>query len=53
LQLLINELIYRKQYEEDIVLDKMSISDYFAAASLFVIKEAEGPDLLDDFQYGR
>jgi len=42
-----------KKYEEDIVLDKMSLSDYFASAAFFVIREAEGPNILNDISYGR
>lgn len=52
LQLLTQELIYMKD-NEDIVLDKLSYSDYFASAAFFVIREAEGPNILDDISYGR
>lgn len=52
LQLLTQELIYMKD-NEDIVLDKLSISDYFAQAAFFVVKEAEGPNILDEITYGR
>lgn len=48
-----NELIYHKEDEVDHVLDKISIADYFSFASLLVIKEAEGPDLLHEMRYGR
>ena len=53
LQLLTQELVYMKQYKEDIVLDKMSLSDYFTAAAYFVVREAEGPFILNDLYYGR
>ena len=42
-----------KNYEEDSVLDKFSVSDYISTAALLVIREAEGPNLLDDITYGR
>ena len=38
---------------EDIVLDKLSVSDYFAQAAFFVVREAEGPNILDEITYGR
>ena len=47
------ELSYLKKQEEDIVLDKLSISDYFTSAAFFVVREAEGPNLLNDITYGR
>ncbi|TNV76309.1 hypothetical protein FGO68_gene12209 [Halteria grandinella] len=53
LQHLVNELAYAKQFEEDIVIDKLSLSDYFTSAAFFVIREAEGPNILDDISYGR
>lgn len=53
LQLLINELTYKKLYEEDIVLDKFSMADYYQTAALLVIRESEGPNLLDQITYGR
>lgn len=53
LQHLVNELTYQKQFEEDIVIDKMSLSDYFTSAAFFVIREAEGPNILNDISYGR
>ncbi len=53
MQLLINELVYRKIEECDIVLDKLSTSDYIAYSSLLVVREAEGPNILNDFAYGR
>lgn len=34
-------------------MDKLSLSDYFASTAFFVIREAEGPNILDDFYYGR
>lgn len=43
----INELIYLKS-QEDIVLDKLSISDYFAAAAYIAIKEMEGPNIIPE-----
>ena len=52
LQLLTQELIYMKD-NEDIVLDKLSYSDYFASAAFFVVREAEGPNILEDISYGR
>ena len=52
LQLLTQELIYMKD-QEDIVLDKLSLSDYFTSAAFFVVREAEGPNILDDITYGR
>src|SRR4051794_29229592 len=48
-----NELNYLKVAEVDIVLDKVSIADYFAAAALLVIKDAEGPNVLREMRYGR
>lgn len=42
-----------KKHEEDIVLDKLSISDYFAAAAFIMIKEMEGPNIIPDIIYGR
>lgn len=53
LQLLTQELIYRKKFETDIVFDKLSLGDYFATAAFLVIKEAEGPNILGDIDYGR
>ena len=53
LQLLTQELIYLKQYKEDIVVDQLSLSDYFAAQAFFVVREAEGPNILSDIAYGR
>jgi Peroxidase len=53
LQLLTQELIYLKQYKEDIVVDQLSFSDYFAAQAFFVVREAEGPNILSDIAYGR
>lgn len=53
LQLLTQELIYRKKFETDIVFDKLSLADYFASAAFFVIREAEGPNILRDIDYGR
>lgn len=49
----INEFIYLKKSEEDIVLDKLSNSDYFAAAAFIAIKEAEGPNIIPEIEYGR
>jgi hypothetical protein len=46
-------LIYKKQYEEDIVFDKLSLSDYFASAAYLVVREAEGPNILDEITFGR
>lgn len=48
-----NEIIYLKKDEMDTVLDKVSLSDYFAVSALLVIKEAEGPNLLRDIRFGR
>ena len=48
----INEIIHLKN-QQDIVLDKLSIADYFAAAAFIAIKEAEGPNILPELQYGR
>lgn len=31
----------------------MSVSDYMTSAAFFVIREAEGPNILDDISYGR
>lgn len=53
LQLLQQEIIYKKKFEEDIVLDKFSLADYFATAAFFVIRDAEGPNILNDITYGR
>jgi hypothetical protein len=53
LQLLIQELIFHKDDRVDIVLDKVSLSDYFAGSAFLVIKEAEGPNLLNSWAYGR
>ena len=53
LQLLISELQYLKIEENDIVLDKLSNTDFITNAALLVIKESEGPNLLDEFQFGR
>jgi hypothetical protein len=51
---LISELTYKKDVADyDMVLDKLSISDYMLDAAMLVIREAEGPNLLDDFAYGR
>jgi hypothetical protein len=50
---LINELIYKKNFEENATLDKLSLSDYFSSAALFVIKEADGPYLLKNLEFGR
>ena len=52
LQLLTNELIYMKE-NEDIVLDKLSFADYFTSAAFFVVRESEGPNILDELAYGR
>ena len=46
-------MIYKKQYEEDIVFDKLSLSDYFASAAFLVVREAEGPNILDEITFGR
>lgn len=53
LQLLFNELAYLKKSEEDIVLDKVSVSDYITSAAVFVVGEAEGPNMIPDITYGR
>ncbi len=53
LQLLTQELIYLKKCKEDIVVDQLSMSDYFAAQAFFVVREAEGPNILSDISYGR
>lgn len=53
MQSFINELTYFKQHEEDIVIDKLSLSDYFAAAAFIMIKEAEGPSIIPEIIYGR
>ncbi len=50
---MISELIYQKQHEETIVMDKLSLSDYFISAATLVIKEAEGPNLLKDLTIGK
>ena len=47
------ELIYKKQHDEDIVVDQLSISDYITSAAYFVVREAEGPNILSDITYGR
>ena len=52
-QLLMHELAYLKEDQVDITLDKVSVSDYIAFASMLVIKEAEGPDMTLDWKYGR
>ncbi len=31
----------------------MSLSDYFTSAAFFVVREAEGPNILKDISYGR
>ena len=47
-------MIYHKSHDgDDVVLDKLSLSDYFAAAAIIVIKEAEGPNLIPEIVYGR
>lgn len=48
-----NELVYLKEDKVDLVLDKVSVSDWFAAAALLVVKESDGPNLLKDMYYGR
>ena len=53
LQLLTQELIYKKQHDEDIVVDQLSVSDYITSAAYFVVREAEGPNILSDITYGR
>lgn len=53
LQLLTQELIYMKKHEEDIVVDQLSVSDYITSAAYFVVREAEGPNILADITYGR
>jgi hypothetical protein len=53
LQLLVSELAYQKMHQEDIVLDKLSVSDYITSAAFFVVREAEGPNILSDLSYGR
>ena len=45
-------MIYRKN-EEHVCFDKLSISDYFNAAAIILIKESEGPNMLNDISYGR
>jgi catalase (peroxidase I) len=50
---LTQELIYKKQHDEDIVVDQLSISDYITSAAYFVVREAEGPNILSDITYGR
>ena len=35
------------------VLDKLSLSDYFAAAAFIALKEAEGPNIIPEIEYGR
>lgn len=42
-----------KQTDEHVCVDKLSISDYFNAAALIIIKESEGPNMLEDINYGR
>jgi hypothetical protein len=49
----VGELEYLKARQQDIVLDKLSVSDYLAAAAMFMVKEAEGPDLMRQYKYGR
>eukprot|EP00347_Sterkiella_histriomuscorum_P007029 403350518 len=53
LQLLMNELQTLKSHQEDIVLDNLSDADYLAAAGVMILKEAHGPNILNDFTYGR
>jgi hypothetical protein len=53
LQGLIQELSYFKNFEEDIVLDKLSLADYFNAMSIILIKESDGPNLIPEISYGR
>lgn len=48
-----SELAYLKKYQEDKVLDKLSVSDFVAVTSLFMVKEAEGPNHLREFRFGR
>jgi catalase (peroxidase I) len=46
-------MIFQKNHVEDVVLDKLSISDYMTTAAIFVVKEAEGPNLVPEIVYGR
>lgn len=34
-------------------MDKVSVADYFAFASLLAIKDAEGPNMLIEWKFGR
>lgn len=34
-------------------MDKYSYADYLNAAAIIIIKESEGPNMLDDIDYGR
>ncbi len=42
-----------KQHDEDIVVDQLSVSDYITSAAFFVVREADGPNILADISYGR
>lgn len=35
------------------MLDNLSDADYFAATAVLVLKEAQGPNVLNEFAYGR
>ena len=50
---LVNELLYKKDFEETNALDKLSHSDYFQAAAFIAIKEMQGPNLLNELTFGR
>ncbi len=50
---MINEVAFLKQDQVDIVLDKVSVADYFAFAALLAIKDSDGPNMLVDWKYGR
>ena len=53
LQHLASEIVYKKNFEEDIVIDKLSMSDYLTAFAFMVVRESEGPNILDDIGFGR
>ena len=53
MQGLIQELIYQKNHVEDVVCDKLSLSDYFTAAAFVALREFDGPHILNDLTYGR
>jgi hypothetical protein len=39
--------------QHDTVLDQLTDADYLAAAGVIILKEAEGPNVIDEFNFGR